>query len=373
MDQRGKISKEPILLVRSRYNHMIFLLLLVCTSIVACAKTIQRETDKNDNDHRDASAEIDADTVEKESQGTEQWCGSFYTYDPVGEESVSFQVGCRHPVDRYIADKPSCAEIAFRCNLGEGAFIDDCGCGCDLFRDDYFVDEKGDYAEEVIHIKDVERQVDLPTECNGPSGYFAAFTEYDDIPLMVMQEDAVLIWASLGGIRGTAWRVEKTTGNLTVLPTLYIDFFLEARHNPTITAGGLVVYRLSRPCGGGDGYIYDTRDGSLFRRPENAPAKKESDEFVFDYTHTGGMSVFLVFDSDFYASNESGELWHAKVWPEPTEPVLVEKRGAWDDDDYSSIMGIDNDAVYWTAGANPEQRASGSGLELALYRTCRPK
>ena len=62
---------------------------------------------------------------------------------------------------------------------------------------------------------------------------------------------------------------------------------------------------------------------------------------------------------------------YARVWPEPTEPTPIERRGKFDDDDYVSIIGLDDDAVYWLAGSDPAFRTEDSD-PLALYRTCRP-
>jgi len=368
--------------VRDRAVQVIFAIIVINASITACAKTIRRHSDENGIDASD-NYPIGNDTgvntndqrfVDRHTDfnSTDQWCSppslNNTPYTPWGDNSILIDRNCNHREDEYIVDLSTCSETSLRCSLGEGLFIDKCGCGCTLFRSNYSMSQ-GRYESAVIPIREVKPEVDILTECNGPSGYLVAFTHTSHFYYMVMQEADILIW--VGSNRGTAWRVAKTTGGLTFVPTLNVDFFQQAQLNSPITSAGFVAHHRSRPCGGGDNFIYDTKDGRLIRRPQGALAE-EGEKDLFEFPQTGGTSVYLVSGSDFYATGELGDLWHAKVWPKPTEPVLVEDRGAWDDDDYSSLIGIDHDAVYWTAGASPDRRASSGGVPLALYRTCRP-
>ena len=69
-------------------------------------------------------------------------------------------------------------------------------------------------------------------------------------------------------------------------------------------------------------------------------------------------------------TNSLGELWYARVAPTPTVPVLLERRGRYDDDDYEGLIAADEDAVYWIAGVDPTMRTT-DGDPLALFRACR--
>ncbi len=180
---------------------------------------------------------------------------------------------------------------------------------------------------------------------------------------MVMQEKAVLLW-----VGEMAWSVDKATGALSILESLDRGFFEREDSDYTATSAGVVSHRNYGPRDFGDGYIYEVSDGWLTRVSNNGGAM----EPLFEKPSTETFEAFVVFDSEFYGTNEDGELWHARVLPEPTAAVLLEQRGTWDDDDYSALIGMDRDAVYWEAGADIKLRTINGDDPLALYRTCRP-
>jgi hypothetical protein len=106
---------------------------------------------------------------------------------------------------------------------------------------------------------------------------------------------------------------------------------------------------------------------ALVRIPdEGGPA-----EHLFEFIDELVPFTLIVDDSECYLTDGHGTLWRAEVWPVATDPVLVEQRGAFDDDDRCEVIGIDDDAVYWFAGVDPALRSS-DGVPIGLYRTCRP-
>ncbi len=322
-----------------------FLLVLVGVFAIACGRTKPVVGESVGDEAQEPSS--DAGNSDKPLLSGD----SVYISDQCHEDRV------------YVTDIETCPTISFLCSPEEGAFADECGCGCSA--------RKLDLGEGPL--------VDLPTECNGPSGLFAFFAFYETADLesiidyMVMGEDSLYFWVVdlTPRIGPKAWSVDKATGAFTVRPELDLDFFRQATDNPAVSAAGVVSYLYSCPCDGGDGYMYKIGSRNATSWLVRTPKTGGPDEFLFSISQTNGEAFFAVFDSDFYATNEYGELWHAKVWPEPTEPVLVEKRGAWDWDDHYSVIGIDNDAVYWKAGVT-EWRADEDS-PMAVFRTCRPK
>jgi hypothetical protein len=201
----------------------------------------------------------------------------------------------------------------------------------------------------------------LATECNGPSGNLALFDAAVSRLRLGPEEVFVLVGR---GAEQAIWAVNKRDASLSFVTAGAAGLFDHDEDDPlAISTGGAVVDRL-RALNAGDGFMYEYRTETLIRTPiAGGPSQA-----LFSVT---GLVAFITFDGAYFDVTDDGLLSHAALSEEPVTRVALEQRGSFDDDDYSAIMGIDRDAVYWFAGSEPALRTS-DGDPLALFRTCRP-
>lgn len=241
---------------------------------------------------------------------------------------------CGRQVADYVAAE--CAGATLVCAPGFAVFADDCGCGCDAAP---FSESDGTVATDTS-----------PDACNGPSGPFALFETSPHH--MIIGEDTVYVQVERrGGRVHDTWAIDKRTraasigtgwDGLSNAPGAIVS-------GPEPLESDGVTYR-SSPAGmltaeaGGETRV-------LFELPGYDPA-------------------FVVAGADVYTTSYDGELLHGRVDP-IVPPELVERRGKLDDDDpYPIIVGVDRDAVYWTAGPYTDGQVT-DGDPAMLYRTCR--
>jgi hypothetical protein len=189
---------------------------------------------------------------------------------------------------------------------------------------------------------------------------------------VVVGEDAVYIWVdpkradplNNPGPEEVLWRVDKKTRGLTVVPdasqvipeTALVK--VEEKTSPQISGAYSFTVKGSAL---GDDHL------CLYR----IPLAGGPPEMVFAFPPSGrGTSWFIVVGDDFYGTDNDGSLWHASALPGGAPPALIEQRGAYDDDDYSPLLGADRDVVYWQAGADPDLYTA-DGAPMMLFRKCR--
>jgi hypothetical protein len=254
--------------------------------------------------------------------------------------------------DYLFASLDACLTSTFTCGGDEAAFADACGCGCEVPS----FSESGLASTEVA----AGPLVELPAECNGRSGRLALFSEA--VGRLRLASDEVFV---LVGMRAeqTTWSVSKADGSVSLIDVGVASPF-DAETEPFVVSEHGAVVDAEGPLPAEDGFTYALEGEWLVRTPSTGG----SAEPLFSADRT---FAFIVFDGAYVGVTDTGVLTHAWLTDEPVEPVALEQRGAFDDDDYAAIQGIDEDAAYWSAGSDPLLRTS-DGDPLALYRTCRP-
>lgn len=275
------------------------------------------------------------------------------------DSASSSQEPCSEQPEAYLTTSAvDCLSMSFDCGPNQGTFADGCGCGCAAPP----FEHSGPVSVEAQQ----GPVIDLLAECNGPSGLLALFTSAIE-RMILLEESVYLLVDSSGSGRNEIWSVDKRAGAYQLLTVGSATFFPDPLlEDAVVTSGGVVAYG-SRACDGRDGYTYVVEGDELVRIPNNGGAAQP----LFQFSDALSPFALIVHDSECYFTAPDGTLWHAEVWPVATDPVLVEQRGAYDDDDYIEVIGMDEDAVYWFAGADPTLRTS-DGDPIALYRTCRP-
>jgi hypothetical protein len=106
--------------------------------------------------------------------------------------------------------------------------------------------------------------VDLPTECQGPSGLFALFTGH--IERMILLDGAVVLLVDFFTGELQTWSVEKATGLLSPVIAAEAPVIAGVSAGTTITRGGVVTIGIG-PHHGGDGYSHDYTSEGVVRVP----------------------------------------------------------------------------------------------------------
>lgn len=241
---------------------------------------------------------------------------------------------CGRRVTDYVAAE--CAGAELGCAPGSAVFADDCGCGCDPSA---FLETEGAVATNTI-----------PGACNGPSGPFALFETSPH--RLIIGEDAVYVQVERrsGRLQDT-WAIDKRTGAIS----------LGSGWDGLSNAPGAIV----------SGPEPLESDGVIYRSsPTGMLTAEAGGEVRVLFELPGYDPAFVVAGADIYTASYDGALFHGRVSP-VVLPELVERRGELDDDDpYPVIVGVDRDAVYWTAGPYTDGRVT-DGDPSMLYRTCR--
>lgn len=323
--------------------------LLVAWTLVACT-TSTTETGRIAIIDTRSAADSGA---EPEATSASPWASAAVLEVPrPGQPSMA---DCRQPAEAYrLTSAEACLSYSFTCAPGEGAFVDACGCGCSASP----FQESGPAWTAV----DAGPLTALATECNGPSGNLALFDAAVRRLRLGPEEVFVLVGQ---GEEQAIWAVNKRDASLSFVTAGAASLFDLDEDNPlAVSTGGAVVDGASA-LNAGDGFRYEMdRTGTLIRTPiAGGPGQA-----LFSVS---GLFAFITFDGAYFDVTDDGLLSHAALFDEPVTRVALEQRGSFDDDDYSAIMGIDRDAVYWFAGSEPALRTS-DGDPLALFRTCRP-
>jgi hypothetical protein len=260
---------------------------------------------------------------------------------PPATGGTTFAPHCDHAEADYFARTPdACAGAALTCGTGTAVFVDECGCGCDSAP---FDDSWGTFYEQ--------GSLDA---CGGPAGPFAVLEATPE--RLVIGDDAVFAWVTRPVLRGATdvWAIDKRTGAVSLLP--------EGSPEPE-SAPGVVVSSEATFESDGLGY-YVTFDGIVVGQTE------AGFEALFRLPEMSDSYALAVAGSDVYVTTTRGALFRGAAGVPAQEPVLVDQRGTMDGDDYTLMLGVDDDAVYWLAGPFSDARIQDTD-PLTLYRTCR--
>lgn len=265
---------------------------------------------------------------------------------PAGDIDVERLGRCDRPPTDYRGDWRACTGEFLDCAPPLGVFVDGCGCGCGM--PSYEVPFESPAPDEQV-----------PGDCPGPSGAFALLeSEFDRLVIGVDSLFLISASAALRSDEGRiawAWQVDKLTARLRLVPLADV-----------VAAPSSYVADSNRGGGyGADADAYFRLDDYLMR----ASSAAESSRILPLPDADDQCSTFVVAGSEFYASSSAGSLWRAPLEPSTSQPTLEEQRGAYDDDDYSPLLGIDAQAVYWQAARGFSERVDAE--RLTLFRNCR--
>jgi hypothetical protein len=159
------------------------------------------------------------------------------------------------------------------------------------------------------------------------------------------------------------WTESKRDGSVALITAGAAALFEGEEESLVVSEGGAVAAGAG-PLAAGDGFAYSLEREWLVR----TSVTEGSSEALFSAEEA---FAFIAYDGAYFGATQGGVLSYAPLALDSVEPVALEQRGTFDDDDYPATIGLDQDAVYWLAGSDPALRAS-DGDPLALFRTCRP-
>lgn len=206
-----------------------------------------------------------------------------------------------------------CASRGFRCSVGQQAFRNECGCGCSepIFRESGGVNAGGAASGTRI------------AACGGVVGELALFGE----PVRELTSTSEGVWVRT---QSNWWSIDTRTALLTA-------HSLDAPPQRNVVGLG------------------------------SAPTETQTQRLVAE-TDIGEWRGVVV-DNEFYAASDTGQLWVLDL-SDDSAPRVIDRHGAYDDDDYEPLILVDSEAVYWQAGVDFVQRTT-DGDPIALYRSCR--